>query len=230
MQSFSLETLQAARNGHDIEGSMAIPGSSFNRTLSTRRDGRLDDPEILMFRVFSESSGLRGGAFRGAPLQFSFRAGNGEPAVLHMGQGDMPSGAYTDIQSRYNNNADAANAPVRAFINTFRGHLDAISGGMPIPENQQRSLFMTLGQNGNFVLRKLESAIGRPFDPDHSAYAMDVRREDNGDFTVRHSISDVGADGGRAERAHFSLTIHPDGSVDSRANVWVRGEPGPAGN
>jgi hypothetical protein len=218
--SLSPDALHAARNGRDIDGSLDLTGGNFNRRAAIA-------PEDAMFRMLGEN--VARGNFRGAPLQFSFQNGTGQPELLRMNPGDMRAGAYTDIRNRYHG-TDEADAPLRAFTDNFRTCLNAMAGSEPIPDRQQNSLFMAMGQNGNFPLVQLERAIGRPFDPDHSAHGIALTREPNGDITVHHLINDVAEGGAQTGRARLSIVVHPDGTVDSRAQVWARAEAGAPGS
>ena len=93
-----------------------------------------------------------------------------------------------------------------------------------ISEAQRRTLSATLSQNSNFLLRRLEQAAGHPLDGNNARYAFDISRTDSGDILVRNSTRtrpEGGGEGGYAERSHLTLTIHPDGSINDTAPVFV---------
>ena len=139
---------------------------------------------------------------------------------------NMITGAWTDLQSVMggeNPKGDKAlGERARGFVRDFDAQVNQLAPG--ISDAQRRTLSATLSQNSNFLLRRLEQAAGHPLDGNNARYAFDISRTDSGDILVRHSTwtrPEGGGEGDYAERSHLTLTIHPDGSIDGTAPVFV---------
>jgi hypothetical protein len=85
---------------------------------------------------------------------------------------------------------------------------------LALPPRQEALMFSCMQQNGQFQMEVLEAAAGRPFDPDHQAFSMQVRKEDNGDVVVRHAIYDA-HDGQRAAepRSWLEMRVTREGEL-----------------
>ena len=177
-------------------------------------------------RMFTECAGLQK-MFNGGPVTFTFHQADGPDTTLSMVMGEnMITGAWTDLQSVMggeNPKGDKAlGERARGFVRDFDAQVNQLAPG--ISEAQRRTLSATLSQNSNFLLRRLEQAAGHPLDGNNARYAFDISRTDSGDILVRHSTRtrpEGGGEGGYAERSHLTLTIHPDGSINDTAPVFV---------
>ena len=177
-------------------------------------------------RMFTECAGLQK-MFNGGPVTFTFHQADGPDTTLSMVMGEnMITGAWTDLQSVMggeNPKGDKAlGERARGFVRDFDAQVNQLAPG--ISDAQRRTLSATLSQNSNFLLRRLEQAAGHPLDGNNARYAFDISRTDSGDILVRHSTwtrPEGGGEGDYAERSHLTLTIHPDGSIDDTAPVFV---------
>jgi hypothetical protein len=217
MHYLPLATLEAARRGDAIDGHIALNCETFHRQT----------PAPVLFRkALVESRGLLN-TFGGAPLEFSFTGRDGAGGALSMTTANMLLGADTKLQGAMDGTeADPLALASRDFANSFSAALSAFVGeDAKLPDAQAKTLFSAMGQNGNFVLRKLETAIGVPFDPENTSASIGLSHGENGDIIVRHSISDVASapDGGRTqtERSQLVMVIHADGTMEGNPPVHV---------
>jgi hypothetical protein len=226
MSMLPFAALEAARQGSDIDGPIALPGSAFHKP----------DKKIDVFRMLGENKGLLnavGG--ESSPLEFSFKGRDGASETVSMTRANMVARAFGEIKDIAEGRKDDPQAQaVREFSDSFHSAFSAFAGEGedPLPAAQANSLFFAMGQNGNFVLRRLETAIGVPFEPEKTSYAMGLSHGDNGDVILRHSISDVAVtpEGERTqtERSHFTVVIHADGTVEGNPHVHVSAPRQPA--
>ena len=235
------EIIHAARHeGRNIDGTMRLE-SLDNITLASRKRNDDTDRETD-FRMFGESAGLQR-TFCGGPLTFTFHKADGENTTLSMVAGEnMLARAWTDLHSfvvgGQNPKVNAAlgdrvrdgqnpegNAAlgdrIRGFVHDFDAQVNQLVPG--ISKEQRRTLSGAMSQNSNFLLRRLEQAVGYPQDGNNSKYAFDISRMNNGDIHVRHSIwtRPEGGENDFTEHSHLTLVIHPDGSVDGTVPVFV---------
>ena len=220
------EMVHAARHeGRNIDGTMRLE-SLDNITLASRKKGNAADRQVD-FRMFAECAGLQK-IFKGGPVTFTFHQADGPDTSLGMvANQNMVARAWTELRNIVNRgenpagNADLGDR-VRGFVRDFDAQVNQLAPG--ISQAQRQTLSGALSQNSNFLLRRLEQAVGHPLDGDNARYAFDISRTDNGDIRVRHSIwtrPEGGGESDYAEHSHLTLTIHPDGSIDGTAPVFV---------
>ena len=111
---------------------------------------------------------------------------------------------------------------IRDFVRDFDAQVNQLAPG--ISEAQRRTLSGAMSQNSNFLLRRLEQAVGHSLDSSNARYAFDISRTSSGDIHVRHSTwtrPEGSGEDSYTERSHLTITIHPDGSIDGTAPVFV---------
>lgn len=219
------EIIHAARHeGRNIDDTMRLE-SLENITLAARNRGNAADRQ-MDFRMFSECAGLQN-IFKGGPVTFTFHQANGPDTTLSMvANQNMVARAWTELRNIVGGKNPDGNAAlgdrVRGFVRDFDAQVNQLAPG--ISEAQRRTLSGALSQNSNFLLRRLEQTVGHSLDGDNARYAFDISRTDSGDIHVCHSTwtrPEGGGEGDYAERSHLTLTIHPDGSIDGTAPVFI---------
>ena len=214
------EMLQAARHeGRNIDGTMRLKNLN-DITLPSAADRQ------VYLRMFTECAGLQK-IFNGGPVTFTFHQADGPDTTLSMVMGEnMIAEAWNSLDTimdgRSPKGDEALDNRVRGFVRDFDAQVNQLAPG--ISKAQRRTLSGALSQNSNFLLRRLEQAAGHPLDGNNARYAFDISRTDSGDILVRHSTwtrPEGGGEGDYAERSHLTLTIHPDGSIDDTAPVFV---------
>jgi hypothetical protein len=231
MDMLPFAMLEAGRQGSDMEGAIALEGKLFHNPGKA-------PTSVLFLKLLTENRSVLN-SFGGdsSPLEFSFTGKDGANTTLSMTPANMLAGAHTVLE--YAIKRDEAATPLtplekasKNFTDSFNSALSVFAGegAEPVPDAQANTLFMAMGQNGNFLLRQLEMAIGVPFDPENTSYAIGLSHGENGDIILRHSISDVAVtpDGERTqtERSHLVMVIHADGTVgDAHVHVGAPRQP-----
>ena len=220
------EIIHAAQHeGRDIDVTMRLE-SLDNITLAAKNRDNGANRETD-FRMFTECAGLQL-AFNGGPLTFTFHQANNANTTLSMKTREhMVARAWTELRNIVNRGenpeGDAALGDrVRDFVRDFDAQVNQLVPG--ISEAQRRTLSGAMSQNSNFLLRRLEQAVGHSLDSSNARYAFDISRTSSGDIHVRHSTwtrPEGSGEDSYTERSHLTITIHPDGSIDGTAPVFV---------
>jgi hypothetical protein len=223
-----------AGHGHNIDGVSCLSPSSFDRANlwteyldeSLPPDKReAASAKIAMYRFFGESGNmLPNVVYKGAPTTIEFALPGSQTKTITLDGTNMPSAAPGTIRSiaAGENTNKTDGTPDTERCDKARGLIADMENNLQqlaLPPRQEALMFSCMQQNGQFQLEALEAAAGRPFDPEHQAFSIQVRKEDNGDMVVRHAIYDA-HDGQRAAEPRSWLEMRV-----TREGVLVPNQP-----
>jgi hypothetical protein len=231
----SPETLAAGQRGQDIRvAAPAVPAQTLDARLNTRLADQSTDS--LFARMLGENYGMSSRRYAGSPLTITVGRPGKENLALNLTGQAWPGAVANDwaaaIAGRGEGHAlaEGAEGPLtlqdtrrpgmKALAEELRTAIGELGGPGGPSEPQLRSLFNCMGQNGNFVLRKLEHALGLDRTGQNFAYALSLSPGADGAIDLRIS-STAPRDELNPERAHLTLSVKPDGSV-SGSDLLVR--------